>query len=182
MGDAVSHDDVASALQAIDAQKEKEYNEVQAFKTQEDALRFVMECQPVDYQPIREEKEDFGAVGFGAVLEEPFPKWETGREAFEWVVEHMKPWPTEFVSVSGEFKRRLRIREATAEEQKKQQEQDIHKAVASSSLVRTERRSRMNMARSTLLPKVRAAMASGTLTAHTKEVKPWLVEAAGKLF
>merc|ERR1711972_566425 len=77
---------------------EQFWGEAQSFKTQEEALRFVMECQPFDYQPLRQEHE---------FEPEPFPRWESGREAFEWIMAHMSPLPSEFVSNVGDFRRRL---------------------------------------------------------------------------
>lgn len=81
--------------QAEPASERERWGEVQAFKTQEEALRFVIECQPIDYQP-----ETGGWQ---------LPRFDGSREAYAYVLK-MRPMPSHFVSTSAEFRRRLRIR------------------------------------------------------------------------
>lgn len=81
------------------AKTKEKWDEVQSFFTQEEALRFVMECQPFDYRPKSDEQN-----------EKPFPRFESRREALRYVLT-MEPLPFEFVSVDREFSRVLRVRE-----------------------------------------------------------------------
>lgn len=171
------------------AQDQQRWTEVQAFKTQEDALRFVMECQPFDYQPVRQPKGTTGEEAEPEQQDDPFPRWESGREAMEWVMKHMSPWPSEFASNFGDFKRLLRIRQATAEEQRRQQERAA--ATSSSRSQARERISRRDSAASmrlrSMLPKIRASLSgipsdSAPVQEMKGDVKPWLVESCGTLF
>lgn len=76
---------------------DESWAEVNSFKTKEEAVGFVMECQPFSFAPVLE------------LGNEPLPKLETNHEAVEYVLK-MDPVPLHFVSTVNDFKRRLRIR------------------------------------------------------------------------
>jgi len=130
---------------------QQNWREVQSFPTQQEALRFVVGCQPFPYQSVE------AAQG----IVEPFPKFETGNDAFEYVIK-MDPLPSEFVSIPSTFKRRLRIRKV---------EQQTISEVPRASL----RKSR------TLGLKSRMAPPEAAPAVKQHKVR-WVVESAGQLF
>lgn len=134
------------------------WSKVQDFKTQEEALRFVMECQPIDYRPVEDGLDD-----------KPFPRFESTRDAFEFA-RKMEPWPSEFVSVEPTFRRHLRIRKIEQTELR----------MPTSGAVSSRRMS----ARKSMALNRGVARGSRLVDAilTVKEVNPWLVEAAGSLF
>lgn len=141
------------------------WKEVQTFRTQEEAIRFVMECQPIDYQPEFQASCDN--------IEKPpdaFPRFDSTREALAHVLQ-MNPIPSEFSSMASEFKRRLRVRKAEPDEM------PAREHAPSSSTARKSR---------SLLMKHRmtdVGRSHAREVAHsTKERKPWIVETAGVLF
>mmetsp|Transcript_135963 Transcript_135963/g.290592 ORF Transcript_135963/g.290592 Transcript_135963/m.290592 type:complete len:397 (-) Transcript_135963:108-1298(-) len=72
-----------------------QWTKVSSFETQEEALSFIIECQPFDYAPEG--------------TDEPFPRFENARDALAYVLQ-MRPLPTQFVSMVSEFKKCMRIR------------------------------------------------------------------------
>lgn len=86
--------DLANAVKDL---IDESWAEVSSFKSKEEAVGFVMECQPFSFAPVL----DRGS--------EPLPKFETNHEAVEYVLK-MDPVPLHFVSTVNDFKRRLRIR------------------------------------------------------------------------
>eukprot|EP00747_Dinoflagellata_sp_TGD_P187367 gnl/TRDRNA2_/TRDRNA2_44978_c0_seq2.p1 gnl/TRDRNA2_/TRDRNA2_44978_c0~~gnl/TRDRNA2_/TRDRNA2_44978_c0_seq2.p1 ORF type:complete len:469 (-),score=93.08 gnl/TRDRNA2_/TRDRNA2_44978_c0_seq2:38-1444(-) len=82
---------------------EVKWREMSAFKTRGEALQFVLECQPFDYQPVF-------ASG------ESMPKFDSSREMVTWIDGQAEEQPSHFDIVSGpDFKRRLRIRKREEE-------------------------------------------------------------------
>mmetsp|Transcript_58335 Transcript_58335/g.164713 ORF Transcript_58335/g.164713 Transcript_58335/m.164713 type:complete len:424 (-) Transcript_58335:24-1295(-) len=129
--------------------------EVQAFKTEEEALRFVIECQPFAYQPM--------VPGDSS----PFPSFDTNAEAYQHAL-HMDPRPCEFLCTETEFRRRLRIRQEEASEQKE---------AAGGKMFVLGRKSRQ------------ATMVFGSKhrdhplpDSKPRNRRPWIVEAAGHIF
>jgi len=93
----------SSLLRAVTQAVCESWSEVSSFKTQEEAVCFIMECQPFSFTPTL----DPGV--------RPFPKFDNSHEASEYVL-NMKPMPLTFASTVVEFKRRLRIRFVDASE------------------------------------------------------------------
>lgn len=77
---------------------------VQEFGTKEDALRFVLECQPFDYRPAGDAYDDF-------------PRFQNSKDCLAYVMA-LEPFPSEFQSCEPVFKRRLRLQLAKEGEQK----------------------------------------------------------------
>mmetsp|Transcript_24773 Transcript_24773/g.73693 ORF Transcript_24773/g.73693 Transcript_24773/m.73693 type:complete len:269 (+) Transcript_24773:1-807(+) len=84
-----------------DTEQELAWTKVQAFATRDEAIQFVVGCQPIDYMPDGYE---------GA-----WPHFEDSRKAYEHVM-GLSRLPTEFVSVGEAFQRRLRVRRVESEE------------------------------------------------------------------
>lgn len=72
------------------------WTEVNRFHTKEEAIGFVMECQPFSFAPVIENGD-------------AWPQFATSHEAFEYVLK-MAPVPMNYSSTVNGFKRRLRIR------------------------------------------------------------------------
>jgi len=76
---------------------------VHSFRSQEDALRFIFQCQAFQYRPSGPED---------------FPRFQNREDAIAYVMA-MDPLPEEFVCVEPLFKRRLRMRQAAAPKETK---------------------------------------------------------------
>lgn len=76
--------------------RDERSKQVGSFDTHEDALRFVMRCQPFDFTPVT--KGDT----------EPFPRFDNSADAHAHALK-LQPLPMEFVNSSIEVCRRLRI-------------------------------------------------------------------------
>mmetsp|Transcript_12060 Transcript_12060/g.34478 ORF Transcript_12060/g.34478 Transcript_12060/m.34478 type:complete len:481 (-) Transcript_12060:426-1868(-) len=132
------------------------WSKVGEFATLPEALRFVMECQPFDFRPLR--------CFWG---EESFPAFDNTREAYQHVMQ-MEPVPTEFISVERDFCRRLRIR--------KRVDSDVTDGKARSSLAAMRKRKSLGFSKNAKGAKlVESVLAAAELNA-------WIVEAAGSLF
>merc|ERR1719478_1471450 len=70
---------------------------VSNFATKEDAVGFIMECQPFSFAPVQQ-----------ADNPNIFPKFDTSHEALAYTLK-MKPVPMVYESTVADFKRRLRI-------------------------------------------------------------------------
>lgn len=140
------------------------WTELEGFKTREEALQFIMECQPFDYMP-----ESIVSKG------DPLPRFENCREAHAFV-KSLTPPPSEFMSTTKDFKRRLRIRrvdpEQTAEEAEKRLVPTHRPAMGG---LRGRRGSFLRSAAS-------HQAAVRPPPTRRKEHKEWRVEAAGQLF
>jgi hypothetical protein len=92
-------------VQAVrEAVNEQVWTEVSSFKTKEQAVGFILECQPFAFTPLLEEGEA------------PLPKFENSQELVEYVMQ-IVPVPMKYESSVAEFKRTLRIRLVDIEEQ-----------------------------------------------------------------
>jgi len=80
-----------------DGPQSERWSPVEKFQTYEEALRFVMKCQPFDFLP----------VGFEVVQPNRFDS--ISGDPYEKAIS-MIPVPGDFISTVGEFKRRLRVR------------------------------------------------------------------------
>lgn len=138
---------------------------MQVFMTEEEALRFIIECQPIDYRPA----ERCG--------DEPCPSSSSSssREMFEYC-KLMQPWPREFVAAEERFHRRLRIR--------KQDPPDEQPTISVSknpvrlcSSVTAVRRVKNSAAK-----KQGGLADTVTNLVEARKFKPWIVEAGGSLF
>lgn len=143
------------------AQQEEsvQWAEVKSFTTQEEALQFVVECQPFDCLPLMPPGQTF-------------PSYDSPEEAYQ-IVLNMHPRPTEFVSAVNDFKRRLRIVKVDPEQIRQNRAACtlLHKAHS----VLSKRRTLPSM--SARQPEEVAATAPNPL-AHER----WIVQAAGPLF
>lgn len=143
------------------------WTELEGFKTREEALQFIMECQPFDYMPEN-------VVSRGDAL----PRFENCREAHAFV-KGLLPPPSEFMSTTKDFKRRLRIRrvdpEQTAEDAEKRLVPTQRPAAGGAGL----RGRRGSFLRSAATYQTAARPPP---TARRKEHKEWRVEASGQLF
>jgi len=142
---------------------ESGWSKVRDFKTMEEAMHFVMECQPIDYRPL------------GCYLgPEGFPKFESransplgrAQKAFQYVM-NMDPLPQEFVSVEGKFRRRVRVR--------KLDEEELRESRSGPAAVQRKRKTVGG------LRGARGARLLETVLA-AKELKAFVVEVAGELF
>lgn len=141
------------AVSAAMARDDNAWTEVNSFKTKEEAVVFIMECQPFSFAPILDPTDD------------PIPKFETCHEAAAYVSK-MHPVPMTYVSTVNDFKRRLRIRLVDVEEN------DSKTRLLS---VRSKRRTSASRVSTTATTPVAPAQAP-------KPKKPWLVEASGTFF
>mmetsp|Transcript_52190 Transcript_52190/g.93613 ORF Transcript_52190/g.93613 Transcript_52190/m.93613 type:complete len:418 (-) Transcript_52190:91-1344(-) len=128
------------------------WSEVQVFRTQFDAIRFIIECQPFDYRPAGAQYDDF-------------PRFQSSRDALAYVMQ-LQPSPEEFVSQEAIFQRRLRVRKAAPGETKEE--------VAAKLAIKKHRSLTGRGKQAT--GKSLGVQSTGT------EPKRWLVEAAGSLF
>eukprot|EP00440_Ansanella_granifera_P057329 gb/GFBE01062142.1/.p1 GENE.gb/GFBE01062142.1/~~gb/GFBE01062142.1/.p1 ORF type:complete len:443 (+),score=115.83 gb/GFBE01062142.1/:1-1329(+) len=133
--------------------------EVQAFRSQQEALRFIIECQPFDYRPSGPEYDNF-------------PRFQNSRDALAYTLNLVKKAEVEeFVSTEAMFRRRLRIRKAAPGETKEE--------VAAKAAMKKHKSlmGRMRDRSSTINP-----LGAAPQQALVHEPKRWLVEAAGVLF
>eukprot|EP00929_Paragymnodinium_shiwhaense_P091817 TRINITY_DN51717_c0_g1_i1.p1 TRINITY_DN51717_c0_g1~~TRINITY_DN51717_c0_g1_i1.p1 ORF type:complete len:417 (+),score=122.82 TRINITY_DN51717_c0_g1_i1:95-1345(+) len=91
-----------SLLQALRGEN-LEWTAVDKFKTEVEAVRFIMKCQPFDFQPVHLEKVEDKWQASTA-----FPKFENSNDALSHVI-NMSPIPKYFQSQAGDYQRRLRI-------------------------------------------------------------------------
>eukprot|EP00933_Yihiella_yeosuensis_P021454 TRINITY_DN16964_c0_g1_i1.p1 TRINITY_DN16964_c0_g1~~TRINITY_DN16964_c0_g1_i1.p1 ORF type:complete len:407 (+),score=95.24 TRINITY_DN16964_c0_g1_i1:85-1305(+) len=97
---------LAKAVFVEVAELSTDWHLVKTFLTAEEAVRFVIECQPFDYRPA-------GLAG------ENFPRFQSSRDAFAHVMD-MDPLPDEYVASDAMFHRRLRVRKAAPGETKEE--------------------------------------------------------------
>lgn len=96
-----------------DVIQDNPWSELNSFKTKEEAVGFIMECQPFSFTPLLDPSD------------EPLPKFETSHEALEYVLK-MTPVPMSYMSTVSDFKRRLRIRFVDVEEDPDSMKKVVH--------------------------------------------------------
>mmetsp|Transcript_60345 Transcript_60345/g.143785 ORF Transcript_60345/g.143785 Transcript_60345/m.143785 type:complete len:471 (-) Transcript_60345:88-1500(-) len=138
----------------------QEWAEVKRFESCDEALSFVIECQPFDYIPVMPDGSKF-------------PAFATTSEAMRFV-QSMAVKPTDFYSAASEFKRRLRVRKLSPLE--------MQEAVSRQSASRESRYSVASRPLSKEPPSMGAPLPVLSRTAAQMLRRPWTVEASGVLF
>mmetsp|Transcript_61726 Transcript_61726/g.172425 ORF Transcript_61726/g.172425 Transcript_61726/m.172425 type:complete len:451 (-) Transcript_61726:144-1496(-) len=148
-----------------------EWSEIERFKSHEDALRFVLKCQPFDYVPEKgrdtKDAQHTGCQRRGSrlTIQDDLGLAACNRDALLDPVQRAMrhcPLPTEFTSTVGDFKRRLRIRHVAIEEERGEPRKDGGRA-----WTRPTRRTHGD---------------ADALGSKTLERKPYVVEGAGGHF
>lgn len=147
-------DKLMNAVEASFEKEEEKWHEVQTFKTRDEAVGFIMECQPFSYQPEIEKGD------------EPCPRFENSRDAVAHILQ-MNPVPSRFTSIVPEFKRRLRIRLQDVD-QRLEEEKHARRLITH----RGRRRSQQN----------NPVTPHEQVPKPTAELKPWVVETTGEFF
>eukprot|EP00927_Polykrikos_kofoidii_P059833 TRINITY_DN54958_c0_g1_i1.p1 TRINITY_DN54958_c0_g1~~TRINITY_DN54958_c0_g1_i1.p1 ORF type:complete len:490 (+),score=105.16 TRINITY_DN54958_c0_g1_i1:177-1646(+) len=140
--------------------KSFQWSKVESFNTQDEALRFVLKCQPFDFHPVM------------PTGEEPFPRFDNSSEALAFATEMETP-PSEFVRCIAESGRRLRIRF---------QEEPETQSALKSTFRKVNDRPPSVRPRQSVLGAVDAFFASVPPPKSLKEWRPWIVEGTGGLF
>lgn len=134
------------------------WSRVQLFKTYDEALEFVLACQPFDYRPVADAAQP-------RHLSHKWPAFETRRESFEYAIE-LRPQPLEFISEGGDLTRKLRIRRRDTE---------TFGAPTASTQNQQDRRSRLAF-------RTNRRMSGLAQVTRELESRPWVVECTGSLF